>query len=71
MIKKWVAENQSRRLSDLEKSNTRVAVYLKSGIKLVGRLGCHDQFTILLNGETSQLIYKHAIATIVALVDKD
>jgi host factor-I protein len=71
MIEKQTQNNQKCVLSNVIGCNVRSAVYLKSGIKLVGRIICHDQFTILLKDNISQLIYKHAVATVVPFKEKD
>ena len=42
-----------------------VSIYLVSGIKLQGYVESFDQFVILLKNTVSQMIYKHAISTIV------
>jgi len=43
-----------------------IVVYLATGVKLVGTLLGHDEFTISISGKgaASQMIYKHAITTI-------
>jgi host factor-I protein len=55
-------------LNDLRKEQIRVSVYLINGIKLSGYVTAFDQYVLLLgDGESTvnQLIYKHAISTIV------
>jgi len=42
-----------------------VSVYLVNGIKLQGIIESFDQFVILLQNSVSQLVYKHAISTVV------
>ena len=42
-----------------------VAIYLVNGIKLQGHVESFDQFVVLLGSTVSQLVYKHAISTIV------
>lgn len=51
-------------LSELIKNNTPVSVYLKSGIRLNGVITQFDEHTLLLESNTTQIIYKHAISTI-------
>ncbi len=52
-------------LNTLRKERTQVAIFLMNGIKLQGYIESFDQFVILLKNNTSQMIYKHAISTIV------
>ena len=52
-------------LNALRKEKTPVAVYLVNGIKLQGCVESFDQFVVLLKNSVSQMIYKHAISTIV------
>ncbi len=52
-------------LNSLRKERTQVAIFLMNGIKLQGYIESFDQFVILLKNNTSQMIYKHAISTIV------
>ena len=42
-----------------------VSIYLVNGIKLQGQVEAFDQFVILLKNSISQLVYKHAISTVV------
>ena len=52
-------------LNALRKERVQVAVYLVNGIKLQGQVDSFDQFVILLRGQVSQMVYKHAVSTIV------
>ncbi len=52
-------------LNALRKERTQVAIFLMNGIKLQGYIESFDQFVVLLKNNTSQMIYKHAISTIV------
>lgn len=55
-------------LDRLLKENTHVAIYLINGIKLSGLISAFDASTLLLKDSKStveQLIYKHAISTVV------
>ncbi len=52
-------------LNELRKQNTKVSVYLVNGIKLQGQIESFDRFVIQLKAGVSQIIYKHAISTIV------
>jgi host factor-I protein len=42
-----------------------VSIYLVNGIKLQGTVESFDQFVVLLRNTVSQMVYKHAISTIV------
>jgi host factor-I protein len=42
-----------------------VSIYLVNGIKLQGQIEAFDQFVILLKNTFSQMVYKHAISTVV------
>ncbi|HBZ7847596.1 TPA: RNA chaperone Hfq, partial [Klebsiella pneumoniae] len=42
-----------------------VSIYLVNGIKLQGQIESFDQFVILLKNTVSQMVYKHAISTVV------
>ena len=52
-------------LNILRKERIPVSVYLVNGIKLQGQIESFDSFVVLLRNGTSQMIYKHAISTIV------
>ncbi len=52
-------------LNTLRKEKVPVAVYLVNGIKLQGTIDSFDQFVILLNNSVNQMVYKHAISTVV------
>ncbi|MCF6190413.1 MAG: RNA chaperone Hfq [Cocleimonas sp.] len=52
-------------LNALRKERIPVAIYLVNGIKLQGHVESFDQFVVLLGSTVSQLVYKHAISTIV------
>ncbi len=52
-------------LNMLRKQRIPVSVYLVSGIKLQGQIESFDQFVILLKNAVSQMVYKHAISTVV------
>lgn len=56
---------QERFLAQLRKESVPVSVYLVSGIKLTGQVSAYDQFVVVLKNSVSQIIYKHAISTIV------
>ncbi len=52
-------------LETLRKEQVPVYVYLVNGIKLQGKIEAFDQYVVMLTNSTSQIIYKHAISTIV------
>ena len=52
-------------LNMLRKESTPVAIYLVNGIKLQGEIESFDQYVIILRSNISQMVYKHAISTIV------
>ncbi len=52
-------------LNTLRKERIPVAIYLVNGIKLTGQIDSFDQFVVLLRNSVSQMVYKHAISTIV------
>ena len=52
-------------LNALRKERVLVSIYLVNGIKLQGQIESFDQFAVLLKNQVSQMVYKHAISTIV------
>ena len=52
-------------LNTLRKERVPVSIYLVNGIKLQGQIESFDQFVILLKNTVSQMVYKHAISTVV------
>ncbi len=52
-------------LNVLRKERIPVSIFLVNGIKLQGQVESFDQFVILLRNTVNQMIYKHAISTIV------
>ena len=52
-------------LNALRKEKVPVSIYLVNGIKLQGQVDSFDQFVILLRNSIGQMVYKHAISTIV------
>lgn len=52
-------------LNVLRKERIPVSIYLVNGIKLQGQIESFDQFVVLLKNSVSQMVYKHAISTIV------
>lgn len=52
-------------LNALRKERVPVSVYLVNGIKLQGTIESFDQFVVLLRNQVNQMVYKHAISTVV------
>ena len=52
-------------LNALRKERVPGSIYLVSGIKLQGQIESFDQFVVLLKNTVSQMVYKHAISTVV------
>jgi host factor-I protein len=55
---------QFRFLTELAKERRAVAIFLVNGLKLEGRITSFDDYAILLEGEMSDHVYKHAISTV-------
>ena len=62
---------QDNYLNQLRKDKIPVIVYLTNGVRLKGVVKAFDNFVILLKESTQQLIYKHAVSTIVPERDID
>jgi len=64
-------ERQSQNIQDgflnsARKEKTLVTIYLLSGVKLTGRIRSFDRFSVVLESNSQeQLIFKHAISTVV------
>jgi host factor-I protein len=56
---------QDNFLNTLRKEHTPVSIFLVNGIKLQGKVDSFDQYVIMLKNTVSQMVYKHAISTIV------
>ncbi len=52
-------------LNQLRREQVPVSVYLVNGIKLQGQIESFDQYVVLLRNTVTQMVYKHAISTIV------
>jgi host factor-I protein len=52
-------------LNVLRREHVPVSIYLVNGIKLQGQIESFDQYVILLRNTVTQMVYKHAISTIV------
>lgn len=55
---------QDRFLTELVKTHVKVAIFLVNGLKLEGQIASFDDYGILLEGESSDHVYKHAVSTI-------
>jgi len=62
---------QDNYLNQLRKDKIPVVVYLTNGVRLKGVVKAFDNFVILLKEATQQLVYKHAVSTIVPERDVD
>ena len=52
-------------LNSLRKERIPVSIFLVNGIKLQGHIESFDQYVVLLKNTVSQMVYKHAISTVV------
>lgn len=52
-------------LNALRKEKVNVSIFLVNGIKLHGVVESFDQYVVMLKGPVTQMVYKHAISTIV------
>ncbi len=65
-----MSNNKSQTLQDpflnlLRKEHIPVSIYLVNGIKLRGQIDSFDQYVVLLRNTVTQMVYKHAISTVV------
>ena len=52
-------------LNALRREHVPVSIYLVNGIKLQGNIESFDQYVVVLRNTVTQMVYKHAISTIV------
>lgn len=52
-------------LEELRKEKTTVSVFLINGIKLHGIVDSFDEHVIMLKNAVTQMVFKHAISTVV------
>jgi RNA chaperone Hfq len=52
-------------LNTLRREHVPVSIYLVNGIKLQGQIESFDQYVVLLKNTVTQMVYKHAISTVV------
>ena len=62
---------QDSYLNQLRKEKTPVVIYLTNGVRLKGMIKGFDNFVIVLKEASQQMIYKHAVSTIVPERDVD
>ncbi|GBD99249.1 RNA-binding protein Hfq [bacterium BMS3Abin07] len=62
---------QDHYLNQLRKDKVAVVVYLTNGVRLKGVIKGFDNFVVLLKDASQQLIYKHAISTVIPEKDID
>lgn len=54
-------------LNTVRKDKSPITIYLVSGVKLTGKIRSFDKYSVLLeNNNQEQLIFKHAISTVVS-----
>ena len=68
--KKIMPSNKVQLLQDpflnmLRKEHIPVSIYLVNGIKLQGQIESFDQYVVILRNTLTQMVYKHAISTVV------
>ena len=67
MESKTAQNIQDTFLNTVRKDKSQITVYLVSGVKLAGRIRSFDKYSVLLeNNNQEQLIFKHAISTVVS-----
>jgi host factor-I protein len=69
-ITEHIVSNKGQLLQDpflnlLRKEHIPVSIYLVNGIKLQGHIESFDQYVVLLRNTVTQMVYKHAISTVV------
>ena len=52
-------------LNAISKEHIPLSIYLVNGIKLQGQIESFDQYVVLLRNTVTQMVYKHAISTVV------
>ena len=52
-------------LKHVRDNKTDVTLFLVNGIKLQGQIESFDQYVVLLRNTVTQMVYKHAISTVV------
>jgi host factor-I protein len=55
-------------LNTARKDRANITIYLLSGVKLTGRIRSFDKYSVILESNNQeQLIFKHAISTVVTV----
>ncbi|MDY6885130.1 MAG: RNA chaperone Hfq, partial [Pseudomonadota bacterium] len=54
-------------LNALRKERIPVSIFLINGIKLQGQIDSFDQYVVVLRNAVNQMVYKHAISTVVPM----
>lgn len=65
VLKMSTQEKQAEFIETLRSNEVPVSVFLVNGIKLQGKISGHDEHTVFLKNTITQMVYKHAISTIV------
>ncbi|MGD0014043.1 MAG: RNA chaperone Hfq [Bryobacteraceae bacterium] len=66
MMDKPAQNIQEAFLNNARKDKTFLTIYLMSGVKLSGRIKSFDKYSLILESNSQeQLIFKHAISTVV------
>ena len=67
MENKTAQNIQDTFLNTVRKDKSPITIYLVSGVKLTGKIRSFDKYSVLLeNNNQEQLIFKHAISTVVS-----
>jgi host factor-I protein len=65
-VEKPAQNIQEAFLNNTRKDKTFLTIYLMSGVKLSGRIKSFDKYSVILEtNNQEQLIFKHAISTVV------
>jgi host factor-I protein len=65
-VEKLAQNIQEAFLNNARKDKTFLTIYLMSGVKLSGRIKSFDKYSVVLEANNQeQLIFKHAISTVV------
>ncbi|HXP85857.1 MAG TPA: RNA chaperone Hfq [Bryobacteraceae bacterium] len=65
-MEKQAQNIQEAFLNNARKEKTFLTIYLMSGVKLSGRIKSFDKYSVILESNNQeQLIFKHAISTVV------
>jgi RNA chaperone Hfq len=64
VINEDIRETENNFLQELFLSKDSAHIFLVNGIRLTGTIKQYDKFVILLDGPSQQIVYKHAVSTI-------